>query len=105
MKLKYNQKEITLEECRSFISRFKGFMLKRNIDKALLFNHCNSIHTFFMLKNIDVIMCNKENTILYYYNSLPKNKVILPKKNITKVYETPASYFNIKIGEKLEVEK
>ena len=54
-----------------------------------------------MTENIDVIMCNKDNEILYYYNNLTKNKVILPKKNVYKVYETPVNYFNIKINTKV----
>lgn len=105
MKLIHNNKEITLKECKSFYSRFKGFMFKKNIDTSLLFNHCNSIHTFFMKSNIDIIMCNKENIVLYYYKNTPKNKIILPKKNVTKTYETPANYFDIKINDKLEVIK
>ena len=105
MKLIYQNKEIELKVCTSFFTRFKGFMLTKNIDKALLFNNCNSIHTFFMLKNIDVILCNKDNKILYYYNNLPPNKIILPKKNVTKVFELPPNYFNIKTNERLEIKK
>ena len=106
MKLKHNNETIELKECKSFFTRFRGFMFKKNINKALLFNHCNSIHTFFMYKNIDVIMCNKDNIILYYYKNLSKNRVILPKKGVSIVYETPANYFNnIKIMDKLEVIK
>lgn len=105
MKLICNNKEIKLQECKSFFSRFKGLMFKKNIDKALLFNHCNSIHTFFMKENIDVILCNKENIVLYYYKNLGKNKIILPKKGVTKTYETPPLYFNININDKLEVRK
>ena len=103
MKIIYKDKEINLIECKSFYSRFKGFMLCKDINKALLFNHCNSIHTFFMNKNIDVIMCNNDNVILYYYKDLGKNKIILPKKGVTKVYETPSEYFDIEINDKLEV--
>ena len=62
MRLLYNDKEIVLYECKSFFSRLKGFMFTKNIDKALLFDRCNSIHTFFMKENIDVIMCDKDNT-------------------------------------------
>lgn len=79
-------------------------MLQKNIDKALLFKRCNSIHTMFMLESIDVIMCDEENKILYYYKDLKPNKVILPKRNVTRVYETPANYFDIKLNEKVEVE-
>ena len=104
MKLIYDNNEINLIECKSFFSRFKGFMLKKNINHALLFNNCNSIHTFFMKENIDVIMCDKENNILYFYKNLGKNKVILPKKNVYKVYETPCNYFDIKINTKMKVD-
>ena len=98
-----NKKEIELKMCKTFFSRFKGFMLCNDIDKALLFDRCNSIHTFFMLKNIDVIMCDKNNVVMYYYKNLDKNKVIWPKKGVYKTYETPAMYFDVKINYKLEV--
>lgn len=105
LKLIHNNKEINLKECKSFYSRFKGFMGKKNINESLLFGHCNSIHTFFMCENIDVIMCNNDNIILYYYKNLGKNKIILPKKGVKKVYETPANYFKIQIKDKMEVKK
>lgn len=103
MKLICREKEINLYECKSFFDRFRGFMLCRNIDRALLFNNCNSIHTFFMYKNIDVIMCDKNNKVLYYYPNFKKNKVILPKKNVCNTYETPALFFDIHIEDYLEV--
>ncbi len=82
-----------------------GFMGKKNIDNSLMFNKCNSIHTFFMKENIDVIMCDNNNKILFYYKDLKKNKIILPKKNVKKVFETPRLYFNIKLGDYLEVKE
>ena len=105
MKLVYQEKEISLTECKTFYSRLKGFMFTKNINKALLFNKCNSIHTFFMKTNIDVIFCNKNNEILYYYKNLTPNKIILPKKNVTKVFELPTNYFNIKQNNRLEIKK
>ena len=103
MKLIYENKEIKLIECKSFYNRLMGFMFKKNINNALLFNKCNSIHTFFMKENIDLIMCDKDNNILYFYKNLKKNKVILPKKNVYKVFETPGNYFDIKINTKMKV--
>ena len=103
MKLIYNNKEIEIYECKTFYSRLKGFMFSKVIDKALLFNKCNSIHTFFMKKNIDVIMCDKNNTILYYYHDLGKNKIILPKKGVSKVIELPVDYYKIKIKDKIKI--
>ena len=103
LKLIYQNKEIDLVECKSFFSRFKGFMLKKNINYALLFKRCNSIHTFFMKEAIDVIFCNDDNIILYYYKDLSPGKVILPRKDATRVFELPVNYFDINISDKLEV--
>ena len=102
MELKYDDKSIYLIECKSFFSRLIDFMFKKKINYALLFNKCNSIHTFFMKSNIDVIMCNKDNKILYYYNNFKKNKIIWPKKNVSKVIELPVDYFDIKIGNEIK---
>ena len=103
MKLIYKNKDIDLYECKDFFSRLKGFMFTKNIDKALLFDRCNSIHTFFMKENIDVIMCDKDNKILFFYNDLSRSKVILPKRGVTKVFETPSNYFDIVINEKVMI--
>ena len=104
MKLIYDNKSIELLICNTFFSRLKGFMFKKKIDHALLFDRCNSIHTFFMKSNIDVIMCDKENTIIYYYNDLPKNKIIMPRRNVYKTIELPVNYFNIKINDKIRID-
>lgn len=103
MRLIYKNKDIDLYECKNFFSRLKGFMFTKSIDKALLFDRCNSIHTFFMKENIDVIMCDKDNMVLFFYNDLSKNKIILPKKGVTKVFETPSNYFDIVINEKVMI--
>ena len=105
MKLIYNNSSIDIVECKSFFSRLRGFMFKNNIYYALLFNKCNSIHTFFMKENIDVIMCDKNNVILYYYNNLGKNKVILPKINVDKTIELPVNFFNIKLNTKIRIDE
>ena len=54
-----------------------------------------------MKENIDVIMCDNDNKVLYFYSNLSKNKVILPKKGVRKVFETPSEYFDIKINERM----
>ena len=90
MKLKLNNIEIKI--AKDFFTRLKGFMFKKNINYCLCFPKCNSIHTFFMLTNIDVVMTDKNNNILYTYHNLKPNKIILPKKNVYYTYELPAGY-------------
>ena len=92
-----------VKEAKTFKERLLGLMFKKNISYALLFNKCNSIHTFFMKEDIDVIMCDKDNNILYFYKNLKKNKVILPKKDVYMVYETPSEFFDIEINTKMKV--
>jgi len=103
MLLIYQNKTIKIKECRTFFDRFMGFMGKRNIQTALLFNNCTSIHTFFMKENIDVIMLNKNNEILYYYPNIQKNKIILPKKHVIKTIELPPNYFQFQINDKITI--
>lgn len=103
MKMIYDKKEIEIVDCKTFFSRFRGNMLKKNIKKALLFKHCNSIHTFFMRENIDVIMCDKDYKILYFYHNLGKNKILLPKKNVYATIELPVNYYALKIGERIVI--
>lgn len=104
MIVKYNNKEIETYNCVSFYSRLMGFMGKNEIKKCLCFYHCNSIHTFFMKKNIDVLFCNKDNIIIKYYSNLKKNKVILPVKDADYVLELPVNYFDdIEIGKRVEI--
>ena len=92
MKLLYNNKDIDLYECKSFFSRLKGFMFTRNIDKALLFDKCNSIHTFFMKENIDVIGFDNHGIIIFKAVNVEKNKVIVIKEQLknTNILEMPA---------------
>lgn len=67
---------------------------KKKIDYGLCFPRCNSIHTFFMLQPIDVIMTDKNNKILYIYSNLKPWKIILPKKNVYYTYELPIGSTN-----------
>lgn len=72
--------------CNNFKDRLFGFILYKNED-VLCFPKCNSIHTFFMSFNIDVVMTDKEKKILYIFKNVKPYKIILPKKNVYYTYE------------------
>lgn len=106
MKLIIEEKEIPLYEATSFLKKLKGFMLQKDINHALLFKHCNGIHTFFMKDSIDVILTDKENNILYTYKKLKPWKILLPKKKVYNTYELPkGSINNLKINTKLKIQE
>ena len=99
-----DKKSIKIKFCNKFFSRFKGFMFKKNIDCCLCFPNCNSIHTFFMLKPIDIIMTDKDYNILYIYKNFKPFKTILPKNKVYYTFEMPINMFNFKVNEKIKVD-
>ena len=99
-----NNKKVPLYKANNFYKKLMGFMFKKNIDYALLFEKCNGIHTFFMKEEIDVILTDKDNNILYLYPKLKKWKVLLPKKNVYNTYELPkGTISNLKIHDKIKI--
>lgn len=92
-----------VKEANTFIKKLKGLMFIKEFNYILKFK-TNGIHTFFMKTNIDVILTNKEDKILYIYRNLKPNKIILPKRKVKYTYETPVNYIkNIKIGDNLNL--
>lgn len=89
---------IPIFNCTTFKSRLLGLMFQKNIEKALCFPHCNSIHTFFMKVPIFVIITNKEHLVLYCAVVKPW-KVVSPIKNGYYTYEFPLSNIpNVKVN-------
>ena len=101
--MKINKLNINIKICNKFHDRLFSLMFKKNINYGLCFPKCNSIHTFFMFENIDVIMTDKNYNILYIYKNLNPNKIILPKKNVYYTFELPINKFRFNINEKLKV--
>lgn len=87
-----------VKEAKTFFQKLKGLMFQKDFDYILKFK-ANGIHTFFMKKNIDVILTDKNNKILYLYKNLKPNKIIMPKKGVTYTYETPVNILKLKIGD------
>lgn len=101
MTLKTNKKEYNIIVADSFYKRLTGLIGKENIDFGMLFPKCNSIHTYFMKENIDVVGLDENNEVIYKYENLDKNRVIKINYNSkkTSILELPAnSSKKIKIG-------
>lgn len=94
MHVMVGKKKYDLIDCVTFGSRLRGLMFTRDFDYCMRFSRCNSIHTFFMITNIDVIMTDKENNVLFIFKNVKPWKVILPKKNVFNVYELPSGSIN-----------
>ena len=104
MEIIIKDKKLPLKVAKNLYQRFIGLMFKKNINYVLLFEHCNSIHTFFMKEEIDVILTDKNNNILYLYPNFKRRRIILPKKNVYNTYELPkGSLTGIKINDKIRI--
>lgn len=98
-----NDEYIKVIKANTFFKKLMGFMFKKDFKYAMLFKHTNSIHTFFMKENIDVIGIDKNDIVIYKALNIPKNKIIIIKnKKNTSILEMPAfKGKNLKIGDKL----
>lgn len=101
MYLKTNKKKYEIIIANNFYKRLTGLIGKKNIDYGMLFPKCNSIHTYFMKENIDVVGLDENNEVIYKYENLDKNRVIRINYDIkkTSILELPAnSSKKIKVG-------
>lgn len=94
---------INIKYCNNIFNRFIGLMFKKKINCCLCFPRCNSIHSFFMLRPIDVIMTDIDYNILYIYKSFKPWRIILPKKKVYYTFELPINKFDFKLNEKIKV--
>ena len=104
MYIENNNIKLKIIVANTFKKRLIGLMGKKVINYGMLFPKCNSIHTFGMKCNIDIIGLDENNKIIYIYENLPKNKIIRIKypNNLCTILELPA-YFsnNYKINDSL----
>lgn len=87
----------------TFISRLLGYMFQKKPNhQCIMFKPCNSIHTFFMKFNLDVLFLNENMEVIKKIENIKKGKIILPVKEARIVIEAVAGEFaEIKEGDKI----
>ncbi len=105
MYLKIGNKKIEIEVANTFWRRLKGFLfVLEPIETGLCYPHCRSIHTYMMCQPIDIVMTDKNYTILYLYSHFRSEKIIFPKKKVYYTFELPLGCCEkLKVGKKLNV--
>lgn len=90
----------------SFRERFLGYMFRKEPHhEAIVFNPCNSIHTFFMKFNIDVLFIDENLKVVKKIENLKKGKVIMPQKGAIKVIEGKGGIFKkVNVGDRIEIQ-
>lgn len=80
---------LKVKEAKSFKDRLFGLMFKKKINYCLLFRNCKSIHTFFMLDKIDVVVTDKNDNIIKVYKEVKPCRIIIAPKKTKNIYELP----------------
>lgn len=105
-KLKYNGEPIiNVFIADSFAKRLFGYMLRQKPHHdAILLTPCNSIHTFFMKFNIDVLFLNEHMQVIKKVENLRPGQVVTKVMGAKIVIESKEGVFNdIKEGDKLDL--
>jgi len=109
MKIIINNKEIIdVEIADTSFTRIKGLMFKKEIDKGLLIKPCNSIHTFFMKKSIDILYLDKNGEIIKITHAMKPWRVgslVLKAKSVIELPENTIKTMNIKLNDRVYFKK
>lgn len=81
-----------LRIAKTFWQRFRGLMLKKQIDEqdALLIVNCNSVHCCFMRFAIDVLFLDSQGTVLFVVDSMKPWRFSRVVKGAKQVLECKA---------------
>ncbi len=89
------------------ITRMVGLMFKPRLEGAdgLLINPCNSIHTFFMRYNLDIVFMSKDNKVVKIIRDIKPWRMTWIYFKARKTLELPAGKLpsDIREGDVLEV--
>lgn len=89
----------------SFIKRLFGYMFrKKPHHEAIMLKPCNSIHTFFMKFNIDVLFLDEQMQVIKKIENLRPGQVVTRVRGAKTVIESKVGAFNnIKEGNILNI--
>lgn len=105
MKIKIGKKKININIILGFINRFKCLKFKfEPITEGYLYPKHKRCSTYYFCQKVDIIMTDKENTILYMYPNLKTEKRIHYKRKVYNTYILPLnSCEKLNIGDKLQI--
>lgn len=85
----------TIIKANTFSRKLRGYMFTRRpkLREIMIFENCNSIHTFNMWFKIDVLFLDNENRVIKKVGSLSKGRLLMPVKGACVVVEAPEGLF------------
>jgi len=104
----YINNEIISDKVRIAETFFQKLRGKFFVKGAVFLKNCNSIHTIFMRKNIDVVFLNSDYKVIKVYENLLPRCILFPVLNAKHVIEFDAGFINsskIKTGDIIEIKE
>lgn len=92
----------------TFIKRLRGYMFteKPTVNEVLILENCNSIHTFNMRFDLDVLFLDEEDRVIKILRGLKKRKIIPTVPECVKVVEAASPLLSsVELYESIRFEK
>jgi uncharacterized membrane protein (UPF0127 family) len=86
---------VKIIEANGFFNRFSGFMLRNKPNYAMLFRNCSSVHTFFMLFNLDIVFLDRDGNILKIKADIKPWRIVLPVEKSVDILEIPSGLVDL----------
>lgn len=104
MKLKVGNKKLEVNTLDTIFQKFRGLkFVLQPIQEGYRFKS-KYANTYFLCQRVDIIMTNKENTILRLYENVKTEKIIFPKRKVTYTYFLPPhTCEHFQIGDTLSI--
>ena len=108
MKMYLNNKVVSesVHMANTISTRMIGLLNRKSLEEgeSLLIEPCNSIHTFFMRFNIDVVFLDKNFKVVKIIRNMPPWRITLPYFKVRSVLEASGnSLAMINEGDQLEL--
>ncbi len=106
MYIKINNKKLNIKEYKKIKDRFKSFkFFLYNIDFGIKLPNKKIASTYFFCQRIDICFTDKDDKILYLYNNVKSEKLIIKLKAKNIYYFPKDTNKYLKVGEKLKITK
>lgn len=85
----------TIRVANSFFKKLRGYMFQKKPSQSeiMIFNACNSVHTFNMKFKLDILFLDEHNKVVKKASGVPRGRFIAPVKEATRVIEAPEGLF------------
>jgi len=69
------------------------FQKRPDNSEIMIFDNCNSVHTFNMKFNLDILFLDAHNRVVKKASSVPRGRFIAPVREASRVVEAPEGLF------------